>query len=410
MAGWTITRARALDALLLAAPRPLQYVVIALTFVGLILTCLPHVPRAYVDYARVPLLAGVPQPDTYGPDTIGAMYAAKVVLNDVADMYTRGKLEQTPLERATWSKVASAPYPPATLLGFAGLYAAGEWTGIGYYGAVLLLAAAFLVMSAWYFLDTRWYLFPVLYANSVYFGERFTYVQDGSYLMMLAVVMVAMIFARRGWPGGHSLMALAIVLKLSPLAYLKSLGEMTRTTQLLFVAILFGGLVLPVLLWQGYLDIYLFHQEIKGNVYDTIAAVIVVIPTTVVLWYVQARRGFDLEDRIGWALVPFAMFIGIKMRVARHLLIVLLLPDKRGARTLTAAFGLALHLFAPEVFRLGSVLYITTVLLMATLAWHLHAIGWETVRSDIRHLLRTRSFALPSGAGIQPAAVARGDR
>jgi len=174
MIDWSLDRARQLDTLLLRAPRRLQYAIVALTFVGMILTSLPHVPRVYVDYADVPLLAQVAQPDTYGSDTIGAMYVAKVALNDVADLYAREHVEQTALERATWSKEASAPYPPATLLGFAALYAAGEWTGVGYYGAVLVLAGVFLAMSAWYFLDSRWYLFPALYANFAYFGERFT--------------------------------------------------------------------------------------------------------------------------------------------------------------------------------------------------------------------------------------------
>jgi hypothetical protein len=111
---------------------------------------------------------------------------------------------------------------------------------------------------------------------------------------------------------------------------------------------------------------------------------------------VQARRGFDQEERIGWALVPFALFIGIKMRVARHLLIVLLVPDKRGTRNLVCALGLALHLVSPEVFRLGTVLYMSSVLLIATLAFHLRAIGWDTVRADIQHLVRTRTLVLPS--------------
>ena len=104
--------------------------------------------------------------------------------------------------------------------------------------------------------------------------------------------------------------------------------------------------------------------------------------------------GFDMEDGIGWSFVPLAMFIGIKMRVARHLLIVLLVPDKRGPRNVTASIGLALHAAAPDVFRLGSVLYITTVLLFAILAHYLRRIGWATVRDDLRHPLRTVGLLL----------------
>jgi hypothetical protein len=71
-------------------------------------------------------------------DTIGDSYIAKVVLNELSDRYTRRRLEQTPLEAATWSKEASAPYPPAMLLSFAGLHALGEAVGIGFYGSMLL--------------------------------------------------------------------------------------------------------------------------------------------------------------------------------------------------------------------------------------------------------------------------------
>ena len=67
------------------------------------------------------------------------MYASRVILNDPSDMYTRA-LDQTPLEAETWSKQASSPYPPVTLLSQAALYAVGEAAGIGFYGAVLILS------------------------------------------------------------------------------------------------------------------------------------------------------------------------------------------------------------------------------------------------------------------------------
>jgi len=356
---------------------------------------IPNVPRAYVDYARVPLLGGVHQYDTYGTDTIGNSYVAKVVLNDPLDMYTKARLEQTPLEKATWTREASAPYPPAALLTAAGLYAVGAATGIGFYGMVLLLAALFIALSLWYFLSTRWYLFPLLYLNFGYFGHRFVYVQDDSYLAMLVVVMIALVIARRARrarprrEASHILMALAITMKLSPAAYVREVLTMRPRMATIFAAILFAGFVLPYFIWDNYLSIFTFHDQVKGNIYDTVAAVALVVPFTIGLWYVETRLGFDMEDRIGWSLVPFAMFIGIKMRVARHLLVVLLVPDKRGPRNIAASIGLALYAAAPDVFRLGSVLYITTVLLFAFLAHYLRRIGWATVRDDARHPLRT---------------------
>ena len=287
--------AAAVDRFLLRLNRPVQYTVIAATVLHMIAVAIPNVPRAYVDYARFPLLSGVRQHDTYGTDTIGNSYVAKVVLNDPLDMYTKARLEQTPLERATWTREESAPYPPAGLLTTAGLYAIGAATGIEFYGMVLLLAALFVALSLWYFLNTRWYLFPLLYLNFAYFGHRFVYVQDDSYLAMLVVVMIALVLARSRREASHLLMALAITMKLSPAAYAREMLTMRRGTAMIFAAILFAGFVLPYFIWDNYLTIFTFHDQVKGNIYDTVAAVLLVVPFTIVLWYVETRLGFDMR-------------------------------------------------------------------------------------------------------------------
>ena len=266
--------AAAVDRFLLRVNRPVQYTVIAATVLHMIAVAIPNVPRAYVDYARFPLLSGVRQHDTYGTDTIGNSYVAKVVLNDPLDMYTKARLEQTPLEKATWTREESAPYPPAGLLTTAGLYAIGAATGIEFYGMVLLLAALFVALSLWYFLNTRWYLFPLLYLNFAYFGHRFVYVQDDSYLAMLVVVMIALVLARSRREASHLLMALAITMKLSPAAYAREMLTMRRGTAMIFAAILFAGFVLPYFIWDNYLTIFTFHDQVKGNIYDTVAAVL----------------------------------------------------------------------------------------------------------------------------------------
>ena len=123
-----------------------------------------------------------------------------------------------------------------------------------------------------------------------------------------------------------------------------------------FIAILVAGLALPYFIWDNYLYIYRFHNTIKGNAYDTAAAVVLAVPFTTLLWYIETKLNFDAEDRIGWGLVPFAMLIAIKMRVTRHLLIALLVPDKRGVRNLVAAIGMGLHAALPSFILLGSVL------------------------------------------------------
>ena len=384
-----VRSAAALDAFLMRVDWGVRVLVIAATIAHMTWLAIPHVPRAYVDYRDLPLVSGVEQMENYGTDTIADMYAAKVVLNDPHDMYRRERLAQTPLERATWTREASAPYPPAALLAAAGLYAVGSATGLEYYGMVLVLAVVFLGLSLRFFLQTRWYLFPLLYLNFSYFASRFVYVQDGSYLAMLVVVMIALALARSPTPISHLLMAVATTMKVSPIGYVWQVFEMRRRTASAFIAILITGFVVPYFIWDNYLYIYTFHEQLKGNVYDTIAAVVVVVPFTIALRYIEVRLGFDLEDRIGWALVPFAMFLGLKMRVARHLLIVLLVPDKRGPRNLVAATGLGLYALPTNTFRLGSVLYISVVLLCVTLAYYLRTIGWDVVRDDLRHWRRT---------------------
>ncbi len=346
----------------------------------------------------------IAQPESFGTDTIADTYAARVILNDPLDMYTKAHLEQTPLEAATWTKAASAPYPPAVLLAEAGLYAAGARLGIGLYGMVLLVAIAFVGLSAYYFLQTRWYLFPVLYLNFSYFSWRFVSVQDCSYLVMLVTIMAALLLARAGRPFCHALMAVAIDMKLSPLFYVTEMIRMKRRTAVLFGAILCAGLILPWFIWDHYADIFLFHDEIKGGPGGFAAGIVFAGLFSVLLWYVESRRGFDLEERIGWGLVPFGMFLAMKMNVPRHLLILLLVPDKRGARNLIAAFSLAVPIIVPGA-RFGAALPVASVLLFGVLGWHLNAIGWDVVRHDLTHPRETlqRILARPTGTGV-PAA------
>ena len=356
--------------------------VIGVTLLIVLAVSLPKVPRTFIDYASVPLLSRVPQPETFGTDTIADTYESKVILNDVRDMYTKQQLAQTPFEAQTWSKEASAPYPPAVLLAEAGLYAIGERIGIGLYGMVLVLALAFLGMSLWYCLQTRWYLFPLLYLNFSYFSGRFVYVQDGSYLVMLCVVMAALLLARARKPGSHALMALAIAMKVSPLFYAMEVFRMRRRDAAFFILILAAGLVLPYFIWDNYLYIFTFNDGLKGRWYSSLVAAAIAVPFAVAVWCVEQRQRFDLEDRIGWGLVPFALFLAFKMNVARHLLIVLLVPDKRGLRTAAAAAALLMPAIAPGLVRLNSALPIAAVLLVGIVVWYLRQ---QPVPDDPEH-------------------------
>ena len=328
----------------------IQVSIVVLSVIGCAVAAVPWVPKPFLDYSRIPFMAGVSQPATFGTDTLSDEYEARVVLNDVSDMYTKRQVEQTPLEAATWSKEASGPYPPVTLLSLAALYLAGQRTGVGLYGFVLGLAVIFMLSSAVYCLKTRWYFFPLMCVNATYIAERFVYVQDNSYLLLLVVMMAALFCARRHSSAAHALTAIAITIKLSPLYYLKNLPGMTRAVQVLVAGIVVTGLLLPLFLWKNYDYIYLFHTGRKAHYWgNAVGALLVTIPFAVALAYVEARLSFDTEDRVGWGLVPFSLLIAISINATRHLFLVLLVPDKRGVRTAAGTIGMAMRLMFPSL-------------------------------------------------------------
>ena len=370
------------------------------TLVLMVAVSLPRVPRAWLDYSTVPLLGSISQPESWGTDTIADMYAARVVLNDPLDMYTKAGVAQTPLEAATWSKAASAPYPPVALLVIAALSAVGDAIGIGYYGMVLALAAAFIGLSLSYFVQTRWYLFPLLYLNFGYLSERFVFVQDGSYLAMLVVIMLALRAARSGRPWSHLLMAVATSMKLSPLYYVRHLLAMGKRTRAAYVSILVVGLVLPYFVWDDYLSIYTYGFELRGSLSGAAGALAAAAVFAVLIAYVDARLGFDWEDRVGWALVPVAIFLALKLNAPRHLLLVLLVPDKRGLRNVAAALAMLVPALLPSVVRFGSAGPIAAVILLAGLILYMRQVGWATVADDLRHPARTLAL-LAGGVGAR---------
>ena len=346
----------------------MRAVVLVLTVAAIVVQALMWVPREAADYSRVPLLNRIRQQPTFGSDTVADEYEARVVLTDIRDMYTKRRTEQTALQSHYWSRAASAPYPPAMLLTEAALYALSGRTLTGFYFAVLGLAALFLAMSVIYCLRTRWYIFPLLYLNFQFLAERFVGVQDCSYLVMLVVVMAALFAARARRNAAHLLMALATTMKLSPLFYGLEVFRMPRRTAVLYVAIVFAGLVLPYFLWSDYLYIYSYGAGLKGSPWNHLFAVILAPAFAAAVWYVERRHGFDTEDRIGWGLVPMALYFGLYTNGARHLILALLVPDKRGWRNLPVPITLTLHTLFPRAIPLGSVLTISIGLLAVILA------------------------------------------
>lgn len=387
--------ARAVDRRLVSCPRAVQRLLVAVTFLAIAAAAVTNVPRAAIDFAGIPLLERIHQNEGYGTDTIADMYESRVILHDVRDMYTKTATAQTPLEAETWSKAASSPYPPAVLLAMAAVYAIGERTGVGFYGAMFVAGLLFLALSAVYSLQTRWYIFPLAWLNFVYLVRRFFYVADDSYLLMLLVCVVALLVARARRPGAHLLMAVATIMKLSPLYYVKYLPAMKRATAVAFVAILVVGLVLPYFIWPNYLYIFFFHEQTRSGTWaGRLVALAFVALFTVVLAYVETRLQFDPEDRIGWSLVPFAMLLALGMNAARNLLVVLLLPDKRVIRNFAGAVGLGLYWLLPRRPPFGAVTYFMIVLLCAGLVYYLSRIGWQVVADDARHPLRTARMVI----------------
>ncbi len=383
------------DRRLMAVHRPIQRALVSLAVAVIVASALTNVPRAFVDYSGVPLLERIHQYAQYGTDTIADMYESRVILHDVGDMYTKSETPQTPLEAETWSKAASSPYPPAALLAMAAVFAVGERTGAGFYGVMFGIGVLFLAFSAVYALRTRWYIFPLAWLNVVFLTRRFFYVADDSYLLMLLVCLAALLLARARRPGAHLLMAVATIMKLSPLYYVKHLPRMKRATAVAFVAILVAGLVLPYFIWPNYLYIFFFHEQTRSGTWaGRIVAAAFVAMFTLVLAYVETRLDFDDEDRIGWGLVPFAMFLALGMNAARNLLVVLLLPDKRVLRNMAGAFGLGLYWLLPRRPPFGAVTYFLIVFLSGALAYYLSRIGWEALVDDLRHPQRTLRIIL----------------
>jgi hypothetical protein len=392
--------ARALDRRLLAVPRPVQRGLVALALAVLAVVGLTNIPGPVVDFSGVPLLQRVHQYDSYGTDSIADMYASRVILHHVRDMYTKAETPQTPLEAQTWSKRASSPYPPTVLLAMAGLYALGDRTGVGFYGVMLAVTCTFLTLSAVYSLRTCWYVFPLAWLNVGYLARRFFYVAEDSYTLMLLVIVVALLLARARRPGAHLLMAIAVVMKLSPMYYIRHLAGMRRATAIAFAAILLAGLVLPYFVWPDYLTIFSFHEQAPraaGSV-GRIAATAFVALFAVVLWYVETRLQFDLEGRIGWSCVPFAMLLAFGMNSARHLIVVLLVPDKRVARNLALALGLGLYWLLPWRSDFNLVTYLITALLCGALVFYLREIGWDVIADDLRDPARTARMMLADTA------------
>jgi hypothetical protein len=67
--------------------------------------------------------------------------------------------------------------------------------------------------------------------------------------------------------------------------------------------------------------------------------------------------------------VPAALFFAFKLNAARHLLIVLLVPDRRAMRNVAAAAGLAIAVLGGSAVPLNAALPLVTAMLLGSLYW-----------------------------------------
>jgi len=292
---------------------------------------------------------------TPGRDYYADSYTARVVANDPADMYVKRQTPQLP-EEQVWSKPAASPYPPLCLLTMGAMYQAGNSLGLSYYWMAVSLEALFLLLALVYCWKTRWYLFVLLSMNVFVAWRVWGLGADSSSIMVLLAGMIALVAARFRPSWAHPLVALMIATKLTPVFYLNNFLRMRLPGQLATVAILLCGLVLPLYLIEGYSHIWLFHlqrdtEQIPramnsiglGNLTEVAVALAYLVPLAIVAWFsimllrVQLACDWDWEDRIGWSLAPFALLFTLRVASMRMFFLAMLLPDKRGSRSIFVA-------------------------------------------------------------------------
>ena len=136
--------------------------------------------------------------------------------------------------------------------------------------------------------------------------------------------------------------------------------------------------MLPYFLLPNYLYIYSFQSETRGSLWQTVGAIAVTLPFSYLLWRLQRREKLDLEDRIGWSLVPVALFLAFNVNAARHLLVALLVPDKHAVRTSTAAIGIGIVALSGGRLSINSILPLVTAMLYGFVVWQLRSRPGQT--------------------------------
>ncbi len=71
--------------------------------------------------------------------------------------------------------------------------------------------------------------------------------------------------------------------------------------------------------------------------------------------------------------MPFALFLAFNVNAARHLLVALLVPDKRGVGTAIAAIGICAYALSGGRISINSVLPLMTVALYGRVLWQMRA-------------------------------------
>ena len=353
-----------------------KYLILIVTILFIAFSRIQMVPREYANIGDIQIREDI------GTDFIADNYTAKVALNDPFDIYTKNSLNQTEQEAQTWTKEESSPYPPLAIYHITTIYKIGDILGIGFYGVVISLELILIIMVFLYFIKTNWYLIPIVYLN-FYLAHRFWWVGDATYLLVLIYIMMALFTVKKYKTISISLMAIATIIKFSPIYYIKNIFTMKKHQWILYISILVIGLILPFIIYKNYSYIYTFNSE-KSEGF--LLPFIVAGSFSIALCYIEYRMKFNDEDIIGWASIPFAIFTVLSTYAVRHLLLLLIIPDKRGYRNIALLILIHLRLIMDKFDFDNRIIAWSSIICFLIIFMHMFIeIGLEKIISDIKN-------------------------
>ncbi|MEM3341978.1 MAG: hypothetical protein QW728_04730 [Thermoplasmata archaeon] len=295
----------------------------------------------------------------YFVDLYADAYAARVILNDPMDMYTRNLPitwaestcdgEQNYNPQPPWSNYDCAPYPPVALIPTAFAFWLGEETFDGFYNISVLLELIIAGMVIIYSLLTRRpFLFPL------YFLSTFTYAffwkqTHFSFTLTTAFIVLALILFELKKEGSAlfflGLASAAKIFTLPVLAMTSRFGSRKRWIWFFFVVTVFVGLVVPFFIFDNYS--YIFRRENHRPVMSYLVGGIIGIEFLFLEFF---TRGKDREVAM-LSMVPMASYITLTgiLIVPPYFQLALLIPDRTYFRNVLGILLTAIFVFEDDI-------------------------------------------------------------